>query len=714
MKPLFCSKGHDNFPGSRFCQSCGEPLKVLGAEGISIGAISAGTIVGDRYRLVRELGHGGFGRTYLAEDINRFNEQCVLKEFAPKVQGTYAQQKAEELFAREAGVLYQLQHPQIPKFRELCRSPVEGRSRLFLVQDYVPGQNYRVLLSQRRQQGQKFTVAEVTQLLQQLLPVLDYIHSRGVIHRDISPDNLIFRNRDQLPVLIDFGGVKQVAAQVESQVITSPVTSPPMPVATRLGKVGYAPEEQMMLGQVYPHSDFYALGVTLLVLLTGEEPQPFFEPQELNWGKDGLGEIPPGWQQVLKKMLARRVGDRFQSATQVLQAIAEVQSTGTLAPRSQPPAPPPLPNSSLPGTVFPTQLPPESIAASKNVNSGSLSPFPASVGEITGTAAVTGIPQSRQGGLPWWGTFLLVIMLVLGAGSAGWWGGRQWVKYNPMQPTGSGEKPDLFEDVDPDLAEFSSRYSLEEFERKEALGDRREQLGISDEFYVDLVNEVFYERYPSQRGILLSHEPADELWRSRWDKLAFELLDYLATLSDQARQGLGTYDYQQRDRVTMAVNRLQLSSRALYDLADAQFFHQFPEQQGVNFINQPVGQIWYAIVADQLTALQQGKTLEPIQFSRGQFRHQVRNTLGPGEGKAYTAYLSEGQILRLSLYASQGVRISLYPPNSTSNPLLEDSDQQSWSGVLPESGYYEIIVISAAREPISYQLNLAADRVTSE
>lgn len=714
MKPLFCSKGHDNFPGSRFCQSCGEPLKVLGAEGISIGAISAGTIVGDRYRLVRELGHGGFGRTYLAEDINRFNEQCVLKEFAPKVQGTYAQQKAEELFAREAGVLYQLQHPQIPKFRELCRSPVEGRSRLFLVQDYVEGQTYRALLSQRRQQGQKFTVAEVTQLLQQLLPVLDYIHSRRVIHRDISPDNLIFRNQDQLPVLIDFGGVKQVAAQVESQVMTSPVTRPPMPVATRLGKVGYAPEEQMMLGQVYPHSDLYALGVTLLVLLTGEEPQPFFDPQELNWSKDRLGEIPPGWQQVLKKMLAPRVGDRFQSATQVLQAIAEVQSTGTLAPRSQPPAPPPLSNSSLPGTVFPTELPAQSIPPSKNVNSGSLSPFPASVGEMTGNAAVTGIPQSRPGRIPWWGTLLLVVMLVVGAGSAGWWGGRQWVKYNPTQPTGSAEKPDLFEDVDPELAEYSSRYSPEEFERKEALRDRREQLGISYPFYVDLVNEVFYERYPTQRGILLSYDPVDEIWRSRWDELASELLDYLATLSDQARRGLGTYDSQQRDLVTMAVNRLQLSSRALYDLADAQFFHQFPEQQGVNFINQPIGQIWHAIVADQLTALQQGKTLETIQFSRDQFRHQVKNALGPGEGKAYTAYLSKGQILRLSLYANPGIRISLYPPNSTSEPLLADSSQKSWSGVLPESGYYEIIVICDGSKPISYQLNLAADRVTSE
>ena len=220
-------------------------------------------VMGGRYRIVRELGHGGFGRTYLAEDLNRFNESCVLKEFAPQVQGTYALQKAEELFEREAGILYKLQHPQIPKFREMFRVKQGNKGRLFLVQDYVVGQTYHALLDTRKQQGLRFNEAEVTQLLLQILPVLEYIHSLGVIHRDISPDNLILRSTDGLPVLIDFGGVKQVAASVASQVMGSPPVGGTPAHATRLGKVGFAPHEQMQGGIAYPHSDFYALGATV-------------------------------------------------------------------------------------------------------------------------------------------------------------------------------------------------------------------------------------------------------------------------------------------------------------------------------------------------------------------------------------------------------------------------------------------------------------------
>jgi serine/threonine-protein kinase len=143
--------------------------------------------VGLRYRVLHELGHGGFGRTYLAEDTNRFHERCVLKEFAPQVQGTEALHKAEELFEREAGILYKLQHPQIPRFRELFQADWQGKRRLFLVQDYVEGETYQALLRSRQNQGYGFTEADVTQLLLQLLPVLDYIHACGVIHRDISP-----------------------------------------------------------------------------------------------------------------------------------------------------------------------------------------------------------------------------------------------------------------------------------------------------------------------------------------------------------------------------------------------------------------------------------------------------------------------------------------------------------------------------------------------
>ena len=99
--------------------------------------IQPGQILSNRYAVIRQLGQGGFGRTYLAEDINRFREPCVLKEFSPQVQTPYVLEKAEELFQREATVLYKLQHPQIPKFRELFRTNLSGKEYLFLVQDYL-------------------------------------------------------------------------------------------------------------------------------------------------------------------------------------------------------------------------------------------------------------------------------------------------------------------------------------------------------------------------------------------------------------------------------------------------------------------------------------------------------------------------------------------------------------------------------------------------
>jgi serine/threonine protein kinase, bacterial len=230
MTNLYCSKGHENYPGTRFCLKCGEKLM----DNFITQGIQPGLTLSDRYLIVRQVGQGGFGRTYLAEDINRFRELCILKEFSPQVQTPYVLQKAEELFQREANVLYQLQHPQIPRFREMFRVNQAGKEYLFLVQDYVEGETYSALLSYRIQQGLRFTEAEIRQLLQQILPILHYIHSLGVIHRDISPDNLILRSVDKLPVLIDFGGVKQVAAVVASQYY-QPGEVPSQPPATLLG-----------------------------------------------------------------------------------------------------------------------------------------------------------------------------------------------------------------------------------------------------------------------------------------------------------------------------------------------------------------------------------------------------------------------------------------------------------------------------------------------
>ena len=308
--------------------------------------IPAGTVLQDRYRILSVLGQGGFGRTYLAEDQGRFSELCALKELTPADTGAYALEKSKELFQREAQILYQIQHPQIPQFR----ATFEYEQRLFLVQDYVEGQTYRKLLDQRRSQGYAFSEAEVKQLFLQLLPVLAYIHSKGIIHRDITPDNIILRAQDHLPVLIDFGVVKELATKFQS-----PVSLLPNATAlqnTTVGKLGYAPIEQIQTGRAYSSSDLYSLAVTAVVLLTGREPQELLDDATMTWYWQRWVRVDPGFAQVISRMLSYRPGDRYQSAIDVLEAMQFPPPT--VQPQTVPPVYQPAAYQSPPDSRVPT------------------------------------------------------------------------------------------------------------------------------------------------------------------------------------------------------------------------------------------------------------------------------------------------------------------------------------------------------------------------
>ncbi|MFN6487596.1 MULTISPECIES: protein kinase domain-containing protein [unclassified Nostoc] len=271
--------------------------------------ITVGTVLQNRYRIIQILGQGGFGRTYLAEDQRRFNELCAIKELISTATEALAWEKAQELFHREAAILYQIEHPQVPKFRERF----EQDQRLFLVEDYVAGQTYLTLLTERQAVGQTFTEAEVLQLIELLLPVLEHIHSRGIIHRDISPENIILRDSDAKPVLIDFGVVKELATRLRSP-------NNPLPETT-VGKLGYSPSEQMQTGGAYPSSDLYALAVTAIVLLTGKEPRDLFDENQLTWNWQQRVKVNPRFAMVLNRMLNHIPSDRYQSAASVAQAL---------------------------------------------------------------------------------------------------------------------------------------------------------------------------------------------------------------------------------------------------------------------------------------------------------------------------------------------------------------------------------------------------------
>ncbi|MBD2454270.1 serine/threonine protein kinase [Nostoc sp. FACHB-87] len=556
---VYCSKQHANFESNRFCTSCGEPLP-----------LAVGQIVNQRYHIIRQLGQGGFGRTYLAEDKQKANQMCVLKEFAPQVQAQQDLQKAKELFEREANVLKQLQHPQIPRFHASLQVQLGSKDFFFLVQDYIQGENYCQLLEQRQAQGQTFSEEEVILLLQQILPVLSYIHSKDVVHRDISPDNLIWRRSDHLPVLIDFGGVKQLPASQGFWFTKLAVNH------TLLGKKGYAPEEQIRQGKVFLSSDLYSLAVTILVLLTGKEPQKLYDSYQglWYWGKEI--KVSPKLESVLKKMLAYKPSDRYQTAEQVLKDL-------------------PSPAVTQPSNPYITKLKTQIVAP----------------GQKRANAIVSKIHQrtqavSRKLPLPMWLRPFAVSMAgtaIVGLTVAGTWAAVNAV----VRGITSISIPSISLPTMPSLPN-----PLAQPVSNKGNGDvmaRRQELEISEVFFIRMVDSLFYSQKPEMQGRTITSKSEDKALRDEWLRIADDLLDKLeqAELSPAARRKLGSYSQQDYERWRQQARSGKFGDYTMSQLnreTNQKFEELFPGKQREKQNQQTYGQIWYAIAADKVSKIQ--------------------------------------------------------------------------------------------------------------
>jgi|GEM_PF-750295 len=267
----------------------------------------AGKLLSQHYQIVQVLGAGGFSQTYLAEDIYRGNRTCVVKHFQPASSDSSFLQAAQRLFQREAQVLEKLgRHNQIP---QLLAYFEDDKQDFYLVLEYTAGQP----LSAEILPGYCWSESQVIELLQEVLELLVFIHSHGVIHRDIKPDNLIRRELDNQLVLIDFGSIKQIGTQGITPQAYRHVT---IPIGTR----GYMAAEQGQ-GNPRPSSDLYSLGIIAIQALMGLEPTQF--------ERDEMGEIC--WQQqakvsselasVINKLVSYHFKDRYQSATEALDAL---------------------------------------------------------------------------------------------------------------------------------------------------------------------------------------------------------------------------------------------------------------------------------------------------------------------------------------------------------------------------------------------------------
>ncbi|MBD2293303.1 serine/threonine protein kinase [Anabaena sphaerica FACHB-251] len=566
---VYCSKKHVNNSSNSFCTHCGEALP-----------LTVGQVIDNRYEIARILGQGGFGRSYLAIDRQKSRQKCVLKEFAPQVVKSEDLQKAKELFEREASVLKKIQHPQIPRFHASLQAKIGTKDFFFLVQDYIEGANYYQLFAHRQSQGKSFSEEEVINLLYNLLPVLSYIHSLDIVHRDISPDNLILRQSDNLPVLIDFGGVKQLPAYQgfwQTQLAGN---------GTLLGKKGYAPEEQLIQGKVFKSSDLYSFAVTVLVLVTGKEPQLLYDSYNGTWYWGKEINVSPKLEAILKKMLAYKPSDRYQKADQVLKDLppsASLHTVNTIN-TMQPPV-----NTQNP---YITKL--KTMVAAPGVKRAQAigSKF-----HHRTQLAVQQIPMPV-----WLRPFAVSFIITTGVTLTGvgvWALGNFMVKSVSSITLPKIEVPKIPSINNPGGVANSNRSIQEVF-------SRLQELEISPVVFTRIVDERFYTLRTGLQRRVLTDKPEDRVLREQWNSTADELLKNIerANLSQTARRKIGSYSQQDSQRWDQLAKAGRLGKyKSFQDLREEtyqKFDPLFPGQERGKLNQQTFLQIWYAIASDQV------------------------------------------------------------------------------------------------------------------
>jgi serine/threonine protein kinase, bacterial len=271
-------------------------------------------LLNNRYQVIQVLGAGGFGETFLAEDIHMpSRRRCVIKQLKPITNDPKTYQMIQQRFEREAATLEFLGEgsDQIPKLYAYFSE----NGQFFLVQEWIQGQTLTNLIKTKG----LLSETEVSQILLSLLSVLDYVHSKGIIHRDIKPDNIIIRSSNGKPVLIDFGAVKETVRSVMT-------TSGNLTQSIVIGTPGYMPSEQAVGRPVYA-TDIYSLGLTAIYLLTGKSPHEWeTHPQtgEIIWHQ--ASGVSPQLATILNQAIKPQAGNRYTTASKMLYALQSISS----------------------------------------------------------------------------------------------------------------------------------------------------------------------------------------------------------------------------------------------------------------------------------------------------------------------------------------------------------------------------------------------------
>ncbi len=603
------------------------------------GASRPSELIGDRYRLQQQLGDGSQGTVWRGCDQLASDAPVVLRQLGPE----HDQGRAQELWSRLQGVL----HPQVPRLGGAIR---DGGS-LWLVREWQAGRTFAELLTARGQRQMVFGAGEVLLLLRQILPVLAVLHGQQLVHGDLCPANLLRRDSDGLPVPLDYGLVAGGAA----------VTP------------GYAPPALVPSQRPEPWMDLHALGVTALVLLSGDPPERLLDPASMAWRWPASLGDEPGLRAALERLLASDPQQRFGSASQALAALQTLpmpESTGPVprADRTLALVPPPAPPVAAPAVgPFPSQPPlPPSLGAAAAADPSRAAPQlpfeppaaepPPELPPLRSLERRRSSGSRRRGeerelqaeGSVWPVVMALVLSAVVGT-ALGWW----WLSRGTSPDPGT-----------PDVAlQLPSSLPQEEVNQRQQLLNRLRAMQVNRAWFLKLVDASLLARFPERGGRLPGDSAQDAPLRQAWNELAEELLARVEQLPLTLRQRLGRFTNADWERRQSQLESQGLSGPVLRQLVSANAQNLLPGRSGTAIPPEPFRQLWFAAAVQGLSNLQ----IEAIQARP--LRTEVRRaSVAAGGARLFPVQAPAGHSVVLGLNGSPLMEMSVFAADGT---LLE-------------------------------------------
>ncbi|MBD2328285.1 hypothetical protein [Alkalinema sp. FACHB-956] len=641
--------------------------------------IALGTLLANRYYLLRHLGNREFGWQYSAVDRDRDNRLCLLEDWLPPAALMPQLPSQYRSFQARLQPFLALRHAQILS----PQATILAQNRFWLVYDYPEGQTYGKLLDDRRSCQEAFTETEVVQLLQQILPLLQHLHDQNLMHCNLHLDSLFLPNTEALPYLTNLGQIRDIALDLGFESLSPDWIPPELPATI--------------------DQDLYDLGAIALQLLSATPPTTSWE----RYTTAVYASLSPAFARVLKRMLLPNPLARYPNAQAVLEALQRQPITYG---RSEPFA------ASLPSLS-------SAVAANSEVPTSRIGDeaFASTIDRLPPTRSLArsweqsmvrsrARSSTRSTSTPFWQdiSFIVLLTLFLGLSGVAGWRIFQGFQAKPtanrvsQHPRTDSEQSDLSKTNQASQASDNASHeatppnsetsvpSVSPTIFPESQRSRIQALQINPNWLVGAVDEL---------SNLSAHQQIPDRQGQRWQDNLKALMKTLEKLSEQARKGLGSYRRENLEQWLQQSSSQRISESTINLITDTQFFLWFPTQIGQVLNPRQLGQIWYAIAQDQLTQL--STRLTAIPGNQSPFEHQGR--LDSGESHIYQFSRSAGQFLQVQLKTSQGQpQFAIVQGNQF---LARNVRESNWSGLTAKAGTYEVI-ISAANQPVNYAISI--------